>query len=82
MSASPVKGPSLPSAANGFASGLSIQKDRVGFGTGKEEGLSDAASNAFWLASSCSSGMAAETDMVDVKLRVLSEGSTINQELR
>jgi hypothetical protein len=39
MSASEVRVPSLPSAANGFASGVElIQKDFVGFGTGRLAG--------------------------------------------
>ena len=38
ISASSVKRPSLPSFARGFAPGVSIQKERVGLGTGRLAG--------------------------------------------
>lgn len=68
MSASSMKAPSLPSAAKGFAFGVSIQNERVGFGTGRVDVLLVVwSSKAFRSASSCPNGMTAARDMVGEK---------------
>jgi hypothetical protein len=76
ISASRVRAPSLPSVANGFASGAeSIQKDFVGLGTGRLAGVWEVGSCTLCTASNWFKGM----DDVDIITENQEQSSSRNE---